>query len=104
MSPPWTHEGTVPAEIPAKGEKEMPAAGDKDVSVAGGANTIQQYLKAGLLDEMQIHLVPVLLGDGIRLFDRLGAEHIEIEGTRVIESPRVTHLRFRVVDEVPPAR
>jgi dihydrofolate reductase len=80
------------------------AAGDKDVSVAGGAHTIQQYLKADLLDEMQIHLVPVLLGDGIRLFDRLGAEHIEIEGTRVIESPGVTHLRFRVADEVPPAR
>jgi dihydrofolate reductase len=73
------------------------AAGDKDVSVAGGANIIQQYVKAGLLDEIQIHLVPVLLGEGRRLFDELGTEHIELETTRVIESPGVTHLRFRLV-------
>jgi dihydrofolate reductase len=73
------------------------AAGDNDVSVAGGANIVQQYLRAGLLDEVQIHLVPVLLGEGHRLFDHLGAEHIEWERTRVIESPGVTHLRFRVV-------
>ncbi|OGO36265.1 MAG: deaminase [Chloroflexi bacterium RBG_16_56_8] len=72
------------------------AAGDKDVSVAGGANIVQQYLKAGLLDEMQIHLVPILLGDGRRLFDDLGTERIELERARVIESPGVTHLRFRV--------
>jgi dihydrofolate reductase len=75
------------------------SAGDKDVSVAGGANIIQQYLSAGLLDEIQIHLVPVLLGEGIRLFDQLGAEQIELERTRVIESPGVTHLRFRVVKD-----
>lgn len=52
---------------------------------------------AGLLDEIQIHLVPVLLGEGLRLFEHLGIEHIELESTRVIESPGVTHLRFRVV-------
>jgi dihydrofolate reductase len=75
------------------------AAGDKDVSVAGGANIIQQYLSAGLLDEIQIHLVPVLLGEGIRLFDQLGAEQMELERTRVIESPGVTHLRFRIVKD-----
>jgi dihydrofolate reductase len=75
------------------------SAGDKDVSVAGGANIIQQYLSAGLLDEIQIHLVPVLLGEGIRLFDQLGAEQIELERTRVIESPGVTHLRFRIVKD-----
>lgn len=73
------------------------AAGDKDVSVAGGANIIQQYLKAGLLDELQIHIVPVLLGDGRRLFDHPGIEQIELESTRMIASPDVTHLRFRVV-------
>ncbi|MDA8163039.1 MAG: dihydrofolate reductase family protein [Desulfobacteraceae bacterium] len=72
------------------------AADNKDVAVAGGANIIQQCLKAGLLDEMQIHLVPVLLGDGIRLFENLGPRHIELERIRVIESPHVTHLRFRV--------
>jgi dihydrofolate reductase len=73
------------------------AAGDKDVSVGGGANTIQQYLGAGLLDELQIHLVPILLGDGIRLFDHFGPAQIELEQTRVIESPNVTHLKFRTV-------
>jgi dihydrofolate reductase len=78
-------------------EQAKAAAGDKDVSVAGGAKTIQQYLSAGLVDEMQIHVAPMLLGGGIRLFDNLGAEQIEVEGTRVVESPAVTHLKFRVV-------
>jgi dihydrofolate reductase len=73
------------------------AAGEKDVGVGGGANTIQQFLQAGLLDELQIHVAPLLLGGGVRLFDQLGAEQIELEPTRVIESPEVTHLSFRVV-------
>jgi len=72
------------------------AAGDKDVVVGGGANIAHQYLKAGLVDEIQIHLVSVLLGEGIRLFDRFGTEPIELESTRVIESSGVIHLRFRV--------
>jgi dihydrofolate reductase len=73
------------------------AAGDKDVSVAGGANTIQQFLKAGRLDELQIHIAPVLLGGGVRLFDQMGTAHIELEKSRVIDSPGVTHLKFRVL-------
>jgi dihydrofolate reductase len=73
------------------------AAGAKNVAIGGGANVAQQYLKAGLLDEIAIHLVPILLGGGIRLFDHLGDAQIELERTRVIESPAVTHLRFRVV-------
>ncbi len=73
------------------------AAGAKNVAIGGGANVAQQYLKAGLLDEIEIHLVPILLGDGIRLFDHLGDAQIELERTRVIESTAVTHLRFRVV-------
>lgn len=76
-------------------EQAKAAAGDQDVSIAGGANAIQQYLKAGLLDEMQIHLVPVLVGDGRRLFEDLGTEQIELEGTRVIDSKDVIHLLFR---------
>ena len=80
-------------------EQAKAAAGDKDVSVAGGANIIQQYLSAGLLDEIQIHLVPVLLGDGVRLFHHIGVEQIELETTRVIESPGVTHIKFRVGKE-----
>ena len=78
-------------------EQATTAAGAKDVSVAGGANIIQQLLRAGLLDELQIHRVPVLFGNGRRLFDQIGARHIELERTRVIDSPAVTHLRFRIV-------
>ena len=68
------------------------AASDKDVAVVGGATTIQQLIKAGLIDELRIHLVPVLLGDGTRLFDRMGPEQIKLERTRVIDSPETTHL------------
>jgi dihydrofolate reductase len=72
-------------------------AGDKDVLVMGGAGIAQECLRAGILDEIQIQLVPVLLGAGTRLFDHLSPNHIELERTRLIESPHVTHLRFRVV-------
>jgi dihydrofolate reductase len=77
-------------------EQAKAAAGDKDVSVAGGANAIQQCLKAGLLDELEIHLVPVFLGGGVRLFENLGAQGVTLEPTRVVGSPAVTHLSFRV--------
>jgi dihydrofolate reductase len=84
--------------IEAALEQARAAAGDKDVLVGGGANVAQQYLRAGLLDELQIHVVPVLLGDGVRLFENhLGSQQGELECTRVIESPAVTHLRYRVV-------
>jgi len=76
-------------------EQARAAAGDKDVSLAGGAHVAQQYLKAGLLDELRIHLVPVLLGGGVRLFDQLGPDPTELQSTRVIESSGVTHLKFR---------
>ncbi len=78
-------------------EQAKAAAGDKAVSVGGGANTAQQYLRAGLLDEIQIHVAPLVLGGGIRLFDELAGEQIELEKIRVIDSPEVTHLKFRVV-------
>jgi dihydrofolate reductase len=74
-------------------------AGDKDVRLGGGANVAQQYLKAGLLDELRIHVAPLLLGDGVRLFEsHLGSEQRELECTSVIESPAVTHLRYRVLN------
>jgi dihydrofolate reductase len=73
------------------------AAGDKDVGIWGGANITRQYLKAGLLDEMQIHLVPVLLGGGVRLFEDLDPEEIELRRTSSIETPGATHFRFEVV-------
>ena len=75
------------------------AAGDKAVVVLGGAQTIRQCLQAGLADEIQIDLVPVLLGDGLRLFEYLGLEPIELECIRVVAYPWFTHLRFRVVTE-----
>ena len=71
------------------------AAGDKLVCVAGGAQTAQQFMRAGLIDEIQLHLVPILLGDGKRLFDQPGADPLHLERTRVIEGQGVTHLRFR---------
>jgi dihydrofolate reductase len=85
--------------IEAALERARAAAGDKDVAVGGGANVAQQYLKAGLLDELQIHVAPVLLGDGVRLFgDHLANAPGELERLRVIESPTgVTHLEYRVV-------
>jgi dihydrofolate reductase len=78
-------------------EQARSAAGDKSVLVAGGANAAQQVLSAGLLDEMQIHVVPVLLGAGTRLFDGIGPEEARLERDRVIDSPTVTHLRYRVI-------
>jgi dihydrofolate reductase len=72
------------------------AAGDKDVGIGGGANVIQQYLAARLVDELRLHLAPVLLGAGKRLFDHLGNQTIELEQTRVIESPFATHLFYTV--------
>ena len=78
-------------------EQAKAAAGDKNVNIAGGADTVRQFVKAGLLDELEIHLAPVLFGEGIRLFDKMGPEPIELESMRVVASPRVTHLRFRVV-------
>jgi dihydrofolate reductase len=80
-------------EAAMAGAKE--AAGGKDVLVHG-AGTAQLALAAGVLDELQIHLVPVLLGEGRRLFEHLGAEHVELEQTRVLAGAGATHLRYRV--------
>ncbi|MQS07183.1 dihydrofolate reductase family protein [Streptomyces alkaliphilus] len=71
-------------------------AGDGKVAVAGGALTVRRLLLAGLLDELQLHLVPILLGGGTRLFDGPVPEGIRLEQTRVIGSPTVTHLRYLV--------
>lgn len=76
-------------------EQARAAAGDKDVGIGGGAETIQQFLRAGLVDEFQIHIAPMLLGGGTRLFEQVDPD-LELEITRVIESPRVTHVTFRV--------
>ena len=70
------------------------AAGGRDVCIAGGADTARQFLQAGLVDEVQLHVVPVLLGGGLRLFDGVGPTRLE--QTRVQDAPGVTHLRYRV--------
>ena len=77
-------------------EQARAAAGDKNVAIAGGADVIQQCLTAGLVDEFQVHVAPLFLGAGVRLFD-LGAARPGLEVTRVIASPVVTHLKYRVV-------
>jgi dihydrofolate reductase len=96
----WVYEGSpftfVTDGVESAVERATEAAGDKGVGV-GGANVAQQSIKAGLIDEIGIDLAPVLLGDGIRFFDNLGDTQIELERTRVVEAPGVTHLRFRVV-------
>ena len=82
------------------------AAGGKDVAVAGGGTLLRQVLAAGLLDELELHIAPVLLGDGMRLFDAgpgagLGLdthEGIELTPVRVVETPEVTHIRYAVGD------
>jgi dihydrofolate reductase len=77
-------------------EQARAAAGDKDVAIGGGAAVIQQYLAAGLVDEFQIHVAPVFLGGGVRLFGDLGSD-TKLEQIRVVESPTVTHVKYRVV-------
>ncbi len=78
-------------------EQARDAAGDLDVTVAGGASVIQQVLRAGLLDELQLHVAPLLLGDGVRLFDGLGPDDARLEPTSVLHAPAATHLTYRVV-------
>jgi dihydrofolate reductase len=70
------------------------AAGDGDVAIAGGAKAVQQYLAAGLLDEIYIHIAPVILGAGERLLENVGDP--ELEPVKVVESPAVTHVKYRV--------
>jgi dihydrofolate reductase len=83
--------------IEAALEQAQRAAAGKDVSLSGGANIAQQYLAAGLLDELSISLVPLILGSGERLLDKLGDPAPRLEQVRAIEAPGVTHLQYRVV-------
>lgn len=100
----------VPEEAPANGvytfttggieqalREAKAAAGDKDVTIMGGADIAQQFINAGLVDEISIHLVPVLFGDGLRLFEHLGTEHIQLRIVDVIDTLDATHLRYRIV-------
>ena len=77
-------------------EQARAATGGKDVGIGGGADVIQQYLRAGLVDKFQVHIAPILLGSGTRLFDAVGSDQPSLEITRVVNSPAVTHVRYRV--------
>ncbi|MEU9066795.1 dihydrofolate reductase family protein [Streptomyces sp. NPDC048109] len=78
-------------------EQAKAAAGDRNVDIGGGAHTVRQYLAADLVDELQLHVVPVLLGGGLRLFEGLGARRRDLERVRVVETPLATHLKYRFV-------
>jgi dihydrofolate reductase len=96
----WVYEGSpftfVTEGVENAVEQAKVVAGEKDVAV-GAASIVQQCIRAGLLDEIHIDLVPVLLGDGVRLFEHLGTGPIELESTEVVEGAGVTHLTFRIV-------
>ena len=86
----------VTGGIEAALEQARAAAAGQDVLLGGGASMINQYLAAGLVDELELHVVPLLLGGGARLFDGLGPG-VQLEQVRAIEAPGVTHLKYRVV-------
>ena len=96
----WVYEGSpftfVTDGVESAVEQAKAVAGDKNVAV-GAASIVQQCIRAGLLDEIHIDLVPVLLDDGVRLFEHLGTGPIELECTQVVEGAGVTHLTFSVV-------
>jgi dihydrofolate reductase len=98
----WVYEGSpftfVTDGVQNAVEQAKTVAGDKDVAV-GAASIAQQCIRAGLLDEIHVDLVPVLLGAGVRFFDHLGPRPIELESPRVIKGAGVTHLAFRVVKQ-----
>jgi dihydrofolate reductase len=99
---------SIPQDIPDGGvytfvdsvetalETAKKAAGDQDIGIAGG-NIAQQFITLGLVDEIFIHLVPVLFGSGTRLIEDLGGKHVELETIEVIETKEAIHLRFRVI-------
>ena len=96
----WVYEGSpftfVTDGIESALEKARQVAGGKDIAV-DGANVAQQFIKAGLVDEIYVDLVPFLIGEGIRFFDHLGDQPIDLEIIQVVDTPDVTHLRYRVV-------
>jgi dihydrofolate reductase len=98
---PWVQKGTTTFYFINDGmqsalEKARHSAKGKDIRIQGGANTIQQYLNAGLIDEFFIHIAPVFLGSGIRLFDGIDKDKYDIQIAEVIPSDYTTHLRYNL--------
>ena len=103
-----THD--VPAETPADNvytfvtdgiesalQQANDAAGGEDVVIVGGAIMGREYIAAGLVDEIQLHIVPVLFGSGTRMFEDMGIGHLQLEPVEVVDRPLATHIRYRVV-------
>lgn len=98
---PWVQKGTttfyfINDGIQSALEKAKQSAKGKDIRIQGGADTIKQYLNAGLIDEFLIHIAPVFLGSGIRLFDGIDKDKYELEIAEVIPSDLTTHLRYKL--------
>jgi dihydrofolate reductase len=99
---PWIQEGStcfyfINDGIGSALEKAKQSAKGKDIRIQGGANTIQQFLNAGLIDEFFIHVAPVFLGTGIRLFDAIDASKFELKILELIDSEFTTHIRYGVI-------
>ena len=77
-------------------EQARTAASGKDVAISGGGNLLRQVIRAGLLDQLELHISPVLIGDGMRLFDRADHDAVELSPTRTVHMPGVTHIRYKV--------
>ena len=98
---PWVQEGTttfyfINDGIESALDKARQSAKEKDIRIQGGANTIQQFLNAGLVDEFFIHIAPVFLGSGIRLFDGIDKDKYDLQIVDVIPSDLTTHLRYKL--------
>lgn len=101
---PWIQKGTttfyfINDGIGSAFEKAKQSANGKDIRIMGGADTIQQFLDAGLVDEFILHITPVILGSGIRLFDHIDKSKFDIEITDVIHSSLTTHLYYRLTNK-----
>lgn len=99
---PWERQGGTTFYFVTDGiesaiQQARDAAGSRDIRISGGASTIQQYLNAGLVDEMQIHLAPVFLGNGVRLFDSIDQRSLEPELDSILHGSNVVHMRYRLV-------
>ena len=100
---PWERKGGttfyfVNEDIHSVLKKAKKDAGSKDIRISGGASCIQQYLNAGLIDEFTIHLTPVMMGKGVRLFDNIEKEIFSLQINEVVNSPMVTHLFYKVIN------
>lgn len=98
---PWVQEGTttfyfINDGIQAALERAKVSAQGKDIRIQGGANTIQQFLNEGLVDEFFIHIAPVFLGSGIRLFDGIDKDKYDLTIVEVIPAEQTTHIRYRL--------